>query len=610
MGELDWRSSRRFIVRLHTPDGRHTLGTGFFVAYGKVLTCAHVVHDASEGGPLDKVLVFPDPSLRSEPVLARVTASTEPPSDAVLWPMPDLALLELEGDLHHEVLPLRPQRRLRPDARYQTWGYAPRADGETPDGTSVSFRFEGYDGDGYLRLAAGQAAAGLSGSPLVDATRPDEVIGVIAASRDVRTDLGGWATPVSALEDLDATAPEAKPLLKPLQDVLWENSQWEQDPPLPAPDSAPLPRAVVLRRSYRLGSALARLGRAETLAHRYGDGDSDGSGEDTGELAERQRYITKNHEIAVDACRFLSAVAPPRALPDQERSEATVVRIGHAERIAGQLQREHGERESADFGAMVSGALRLGLRAGIAPAMLPHLPPEQRDQSTRSLLALAAGLGLPQELRDDVRAMADAADSEAMQSGVFALDDRISLWFDHQARGDLWVRLSLCTLWRLAWRACLAALARSEHMEAGLVGGMMGRARGYGTWLGLPVTKLREATGNRPEDGAHAMHYLLHELPDPLLTVLKERYGEDAHRLLWLCTRLVGWLIFPEDELRTSIASNTESKCVSLGFPDDLGGEVVSALRSGEGFDVVKSAVWEFNQRVNKFYFPQAAHGL
>ncbi|MET7883311.1 trypsin-like peptidase domain-containing protein [Streptomyces avermitilis] len=606
MSELDWRSSRRFIVRLDTPGGhssdqRNTLGTGFFVAYGKVLTCAHVVYDAMASGPLDKVLVVPDRSLCSTPVLARVVARTDPPTQSVLWPMPDLALLELEADLHHEVLRLSPQRRLSVDRRYQAWGYAPRADGETPEGASVSFRLEGHDGDGYLRLAAGQAAAGLSGSPLVDATRPDEVLGVIAASRDPRADLGGWAVPVSALENPGVpkpqgkSAPESKPLPKPLRDVLWENSQWDQDPPLPAPDSAPVPPAVLLRRSYRLGAALARLGRMESLAQQYPDS------------TERGWYIAKYYGICVDACRFLTVVAPPGELTDEERGNATVVRIGHADRIAGQLQREQGERESADFGASAAAALRLGLRVGIAPAMLPHLPPEQRAESTRSLMALATGLRLPQTLIDRVEAVTAGTDQEVMQSAVFALDDEVSRWFEEQARTGLWLRLCLCTFWRLAWRACLAALARSEHMAPGLAGGLIGRARGYGTWLGLPAANLPEITGVRPEDGAHAMHYLLHELPDPMLTVAKERYGEDARSLLWICTRLVGWLIFPDDGLRAPIAADTEKRCLSLGFPDDLHREVVSSLRSGQDFGTVKEAVWKFNQEVNGFYFPQGA---
>ncbi|QQM45529.1 trypsin-like peptidase domain-containing protein [Streptomyces liliifuscus] len=612
MGDLDWRSSRRFIVRLDTPDGqssdqRNTLGTGFFVAYGKVLTCAHVVYDAMAGGPLDKVLVVPDRSLRSQPVLARVVARTDPPTKSVLWPMPDLALLELEADLHHEVLRLSPQRRLSVDRRYQAWGYAPRADGETPEGASVSFRFEGHDGDGYLRLAAGQAAAGLSGSPLVDAARPDEVLGVIAASRDPHADLGGWAVPVSALEDPGlprpqwTSAPEPKPLPKPLRDVLWENSQWDQDPPLPAPDSAPVPRAVVLRRSYRLGAAFARLGRMELLAQRYAAADQDS--------AERGRYIAKYYGVCVDACRFLTVVAPPGELTNEERDNATAVRIGHAERIAAQLQREQGERESAEFGARAAAALRLGLRAGIAPAMLPHLRPEQRAESARGLMALATELRLPQMLIDRVEALTAGADQEAVQTEAFALDDEVSRWFEEQARTGLWMRLSLCTFWRLAWRACLAALARSEHMAPGLAGGLMGRARGYGTWLGLPAANLPEITGVRPEDGAHAMHYLLHELPDPMVTVVKERYGEDACGLLWICTRLVGWLIFPDDGLRASIAAGTAKKCVSLGFPDDLHREVVSSLGSGQDFGAVKDAVWKFNQEVNGFYLehtPQA----
>ena len=67
-----------------------------------------------------------------------------------------------------------------------------------PAGSPASFRFEGVEGDGFFRLKAGQAAPGLSGSPLMCPSRR-AVVGVVAVSRDTRSDLGGWAAPVSAL---------------------------------------------------------------------------------------------------------------------------------------------------------------------------------------------------------------------------------------------------------------------------------------------------------------------------------------------------------------------------------------------------------------------------
>jgi hypothetical protein len=54
------------------------------------------------------------------------------------------------------------------------------------------------EGDGYLKLKAGQAAPGLSGAPLVCPARR-AVVGVVTATRDPDTDMGGWASPVGAL---------------------------------------------------------------------------------------------------------------------------------------------------------------------------------------------------------------------------------------------------------------------------------------------------------------------------------------------------------------------------------------------------------------------------
>ncbi|MGH3534237.1 MAG: trypsin-like serine protease, partial [Pseudonocardiaceae bacterium] len=52
--EIADRQFRRFVVRIGTPNGDATLGTGVLIAPGWVLTCAHVV------AGLDAVRVVPD----------------------------------------------------------------------------------------------------------------------------------------------------------------------------------------------------------------------------------------------------------------------------------------------------------------------------------------------------------------------------------------------------------------------------------------------------------------------------------------------------------------------------------------------------------------------
>jgi Trypsin-like peptidase domain len=183
---VDSRALRRFVVRISSVDGS-VLGSGFFVAPGWVLTCAHVVRDAT---------VVAAGDARWE-VVAR---SLPPAGPGALWPFPDLALLRASSAADHPCAPLYPGDPAGGVECY-SWGYARREQGVDPVGSPASFSFEGVEADGFLRLKAGQASPGLSGAPLVCPVRR-AVVGVITATRDAGSDLGGWAAPASALTSL------------------------------------------------------------------------------------------------------------------------------------------------------------------------------------------------------------------------------------------------------------------------------------------------------------------------------------------------------------------------------------------------------------------------
>ena len=187
---VDLRALRRFVVRIDHTDGATVLGTGFFVAPGWVLTAAHVA------AAFDQVAVLPDPSVAEAAVPANVVArSAAPPIGSALWPFPDLALLQLEEDLNHPCVLLA---AADPVGDCCAWGYPEREYGVIPSGSPATFVYEGLEGDGYIRLKAGQAAPGISGAPLLCPAQ-GAVVGVVTGSRDVTTDLGGWASPVAAL---------------------------------------------------------------------------------------------------------------------------------------------------------------------------------------------------------------------------------------------------------------------------------------------------------------------------------------------------------------------------------------------------------------------------
>lgn len=190
---VDSRALRRYIVRIHDADSGSVRGTGFFVAPGKVLTCAHVVEDDDEVDLVSAV------DLRSPPRRAKVCARSEPgePGQAP-WPFPDLAVLNISDRRH----PCPPLYAGDPDNNDEchAYGFLPNQlyRGEVPTGSGRTFKFESVDGAGYLVVKQGQVAPGLSGAPLLcPVTRA--VVGVVVATREAENDLGGWASPIAAL---------------------------------------------------------------------------------------------------------------------------------------------------------------------------------------------------------------------------------------------------------------------------------------------------------------------------------------------------------------------------------------------------------------------------
>ncbi|QKW16805.1 trypsin-like peptidase domain-containing protein [Verrucosispora sp. NA02020] len=198
---VDSRHLRRHVVRVEHVEDRAVRGAGFFVAPGWVLTAAHVVYDDASGVALDRVVVVPaDGGVGVAAVVADVGARSVPPVDTALWPFPDLALLRLRHTAAwvdtHPCVWLAGGQPL--DGQCHAFGFPPREEGVKPVGAPASFAFEGVTGDEFFQLKAGQAVPGLSGAPLVCPTRR-AVVGVVTATRDRYSDLGGWAAPISAL---------------------------------------------------------------------------------------------------------------------------------------------------------------------------------------------------------------------------------------------------------------------------------------------------------------------------------------------------------------------------------------------------------------------------
>jgi len=179
MAETLYELLNRCTVRIMVPATQEQ-GTGFFVAPGQVMTCAHVVKGIPlgtlvqlywQGGPNQPVQeLAAQVQLRAEAQDLAVLALTDPPAHPCVW-------------LGENAAPFQ---------KLYTFGYPLRL---TPRGTSTTVECEGWtegEAERLLTLKAGQVSPGMSGAPLLH-QEAGEVCGVIAWTRDEGSDLGGRA---------------------------------------------------------------------------------------------------------------------------------------------------------------------------------------------------------------------------------------------------------------------------------------------------------------------------------------------------------------------------------------------------------------------------------
>ncbi len=157
-------------------------GTGFFVAPGLVVTCAHVVETTDSQSP---PVTF---SWQGETYRAQL----EHISDRSY---PDLALLRTALQEH-------PCVYLHPAISLDDPLYSFTYPDDYPKGDSVTCGYEGPTGshDMLHKLKGGQIRPGMSGAPLLNRATGG-VCGIIKRTRDRSSGLGGRAIPISMLTD-------------------------------------------------------------------------------------------------------------------------------------------------------------------------------------------------------------------------------------------------------------------------------------------------------------------------------------------------------------------------------------------------------------------------
>jgi hypothetical protein len=202
-------------------------GSGFFVAHGKVLTCAHVV--AKQGAAARVVTV----EWQGKTLSGKATAVPDKRGTAELWPFPDLCVIELTdapedhpwvtlGELHGEE-----------NRAIYLCGFSMIYDTQVARFQGKSARLDepqDVDGGRLWQVKDCEMPPGMSGGPVLD-LRSGAVCAVAKTRRKADDDMGGWVIPASAIraafpavwEENRQGSPQASHW-RALRDELWHHT--------------------------------------------------------------------------------------------------------------------------------------------------------------------------------------------------------------------------------------------------------------------------------------------------------------------------------------------------------------------------------------------------
>ena len=180
-------------------------GTGYFVAPGRVLTCAHVT--VLRNVAADRVELLWRGLRAPATVVARCPDLEPGSARAAFWPYPDVALLALDDDTFdgHPCVRLdRDEPSEWPADRLFAYGHTKgEHDADAISETSATLEYEGPLIEGeqrYLKLKHGDVLRGMSGGPVLN-VRTGGVCAIVESRRTVGAIAGGFGVPVAAFLD-------------------------------------------------------------------------------------------------------------------------------------------------------------------------------------------------------------------------------------------------------------------------------------------------------------------------------------------------------------------------------------------------------------------------
>lgn len=159
-------------------------GTGFFIAKGIILTCAHVVESTDKNSYKKEIKVH----LNEQTTFAECVKF-------IPKPYPDLAILQVNVDNKYSVA-FNHEVDFGDDL--VCVGFADK--GKVRESTTFTFEGDSFHPFHLLKLKGGQAVSGMSGSPIFN-IKTGGVCGVLKRSRDTESDLGGRGIPLAIIAE-------------------------------------------------------------------------------------------------------------------------------------------------------------------------------------------------------------------------------------------------------------------------------------------------------------------------------------------------------------------------------------------------------------------------
>lgn len=171
--------------------------------------------------------------------------------------------------------------------------------------------------------------------------------------------------------------------------------------------------------------------------------------------------------------------------------------------------------------------------------------------------------------------------------------------------------------WELGSSLGLAGVVFADSSDKALIGRQFARASASASALGLKLPNLPAKTGNRVEDSASALAYLLGSTGNPIGKILQQKLGQEHAAIfeIALKSNILLMLYSPGEAEGNTIAGVIRKRQVTANLPEVMTRQLLALIDRRASYDEVKKeiftvhefaptfiAVLEYSENGERFY--------